>query len=295
MANDLTNKAPAIFVVLGVLGLLASSSFFVVSETDQALVVRLGEVQRQIRDAGLNWKMPLIDNVVYYDKRVLDLSPKVEQVILSDQKRLQVDAFVRWRIQDGLKFRQAVGSEAAAEQRLSSLTTGALRRVLGSVPMTALLSAERTKITQRIKDELSNEAINFGIEIVDARIRRADLPEQNSQAIFERMRSERLREAKDARARGEEVAQVTRAQADREKTVLLSAAMRDAQKTRGEGDKQASEILAKAYSRDPAFFSFYRSLEAYRNTMANKETTLVLSPETSFFHYFDKFDGKSGK
>lgn len=269
-----------------VVAILASASLFTVNETQQALVLQFGEPRRVIKEPGLKIKIPFIQNVVIMDRRVLDLDPPVEQVILADQKRLDVDAFARYRIHDPLRFYQTVSNEVRAENRLNSIVNSALRRVLGSVTLLAVLSEERARVMSDIRGQVNGEAQDLGIEIVDVRIRRADLPEETSQSIFARMRSEREREAAEARAQGQEQSQQIRSRAERERTVLLAEAQRDAQKLRGEGDNQALRIIAEATSSDPQFYTYYRSLEAYRKTMGKGDTTYVLSPDSPFFRFF---------
>ncbi|HEY0837854.1 MAG TPA: protease modulator HflC [Azospirillum sp.] len=279
-------------IAIVVLGVLASSALFTVGQAQQALVVQFGAVKRAIQEPGLKLKIPFIENVVYIDRRVLDLDPPVEQVILSDQKRLDVDAFGRYRIVDPLRFLQAAGTAAVAEAQLNATLNSALRRVLGSVTLLAVLSDERARIMNDIRAEVNGKAQQYGIEIVDVRIRRADLPEETSQAIFARMRSEREREASEARAQGQEQAQQIRSRAERERTVIIAEAQRDAQVLRGEGDNQAIKLIGEATSLDPQFYSFYRSLEAYRKALNKDDTTLVLSPTGDFFRYFG--DGTVG-
>ncbi len=269
-----------------VVAILASASLFTVNETQQALVLQFGEPRRVIKEPGLKIKIPFIQNVVIMDRRVLDLDPPVEQVILADQKRLDVDAFARYRIHNPLRFYQTVTNEVRAENRMNSIVNSALRRVLGSVTLLAVLSEERARVMNDIRAQVNAEAQDLGIEIVDVRIRRADLPEETSQSIFARMRSEREREAAEARAQGQEQSQQIRSRAERERTVLLAEAQRDAQKLRGEGDNQALRIIAEATSSDPQFYTYYRSLEAYRKTMSKGDTTYVLSPDSSFFRFF---------
>ena len=286
------NRSLIIGVVLAVAALiLASASLFTVNETQQALVLQLGAIKKQIREPGLKVKLPFVQNVVILDKRVLDLDPPEEKLILSDQKRLNVDAFARYRIQDPERFYQSLGSEHAAEQRLATVVNSALRRVLGSVTVLDVLSAKRDQIMADLKSQVNQEATRFGIEIVDVRIRRADLPEEASQAIFNRMRSERVREAAEQRARGEEEAQRIRASAERERTVTLAVAQRDAQILRGKGDQDALKIINEATGKDPEFYAFYRSLQAYRETLRPGDTTMVLSPDSDFFRYFERPDG----
>lgn len=264
----------------------ASSALFVVTERQQALVLQFGEPIRVVTSPGLSVKIPFIQNVVLLDRRVLDVDPPVEQVILADQKRLDVDAFARYRIVDPLRFFQTAGNERVADQRLAAIINSALRRVLGNVTLLAVLSSERTRVLNEIHQQVDDEAKNFGIKMVDVRLRRADLPEETSHAIFARMRSEREREAAEARAQGQEQAQQIRARADRERTVLLAEAQRDAQKARGEGDNQAMKLISETMGKDPQFYAFYRTLEAYRNAFKAEDTTYVLSPNSEFFQFF---------
>lgn len=288
-------KLVAAGIVIVVLGIVASSALFTVNETQQALVLQFGEPIRVIREPGLKLKIPLIQNVVIVDRRVLDMDPPVEQVILADQKRLDVDAFARYRIVDPLRFFQSVGSETVVEQRLNSVANSALRRVMGNVTLLAVLSEQRAQIMSDIQTEVNREAQRFGVQIVDVRIRRADLPEQTSQSIFARMRSEREREAAEARAEGQEQAQQIRSRAERERTVILAEAQREAQKLRGEGDNIAIRTIAEATSKDAEFYAFYRSLEAYRNALRGEDTQMVLSPDSEFFRYFGDMAGVRGQ
>ncbi|MBI1206575.1 MAG: protease modulator HflC [Azospirillum sp.] len=278
-------------IAAAVAAVLLSSALFTVNETQQALVLQFGAPRTVHQAPGLKLKLPFVQNVVMIDKRVLDVDPPVEQVILADQKRLDVDAFARYRINDPLKFYQSVGSEAIVEQRLASVVNSALRRVLGNVTLLAVLSQERTKVMEDIKEQVNLESRRFGVEIVDVRIRRADLPEETSQAIFARMRSEREREAAEARAQGQEQSQQIRSRAERERTVIVAEAQRDSQKLRGEGDNQAFQLLSDANGKDPQFYAFYRTLEAYRNALKNDDTTLVMSPTGDFFRYFKDIAG----
>lgn len=279
-------KLAILGILVVILGVVGAGSLFTVSETQQALVLQFGEPKRVIQEPGLKAKVPFIQNVVMLDRRVLDVDPPVEQVILADQKRLEVDAFARYRIADPLKFFQSVGNENNAETRLSSVVNSSLRRVLGNVTLLAVLSEERARVMADLRAQVNQEAQRFGMEIVDVRIRRADLPDATSQAVFERMRSEREREAREARAQGSEQAQQIRSRAERERTVILADAQRDAQVLRGEGDNQAIRILAEAGNKNPEFYQFYRSLEAYRVALRQDNTSLVLSPSSEFFRYF---------
>jgi modulator of FtsH protease HflC len=286
-----TRILAVIGVVLIAAGILVSSSTFIVDQTEQALVLQLGEVRRVVRAPGLWFKRPFVESVVYYDNRVLDFEPPHEEVIVSDQKRLVTDTYTRYRIVDPLKFYQTVGSEAGVRARLSALVTGSLRRVLGSVTLSDILSAKRAFIMAQIRDDVAGEAKNFGIEVVDVRLRRADLPEENSQAIYARMQSERQQQASQYRGEGAEAAQNVRANAERERTVILAEAQRDAQRVRGDGDAQAIKIYADAFGQDKEFFAFYRSLQAYREALTGRDTSFVLTPEGNFFRFFNSTQG----
>ena len=284
----------ALFVVAAVLivaGIFAMSSLFIVDQTEQALLLQFGQPRRVIRTPGLQVKQPFIQNVIIYDKRLLDFEPPPEEVIASDQKRLVVDTYARYRITNPLLFYQTVATEDGVRARLGALVNGSLRQVIGNVTLSALLSPERAKIMLQIRDEVAGQAKPFGVDVVDVRIRRADLPTQNSEAIYARMRSERQQQAAQYRGEGAEAAQTVRANADRERTVILADAQRNAQKLRGEGDAQAIEIYAKAYDQDKDFFAFYRSLQAYRAAFGGSNTSFVLNPSSSFFHYFESPGG----
>jgi len=280
--------AIVILVALGV----AYGSVFTVYQTRQALLVRLGQAVRVVTDPGLNFKVPFIDNVIYIDNRILDLENPAQEVIASDQKRLVVDAFARYRIKDVLKFYQAVGSIERANSQLSILLNSALRRVLGESTLTAVVRDDRSQLMARVRDQLNSEAQDFGIAVVDVRIRRADLPEQNSQAVYQRMQTERQREAAEIRAQGSQRAQEIRARSDRDVTVLLADATSKAEQTRGEGDGERNRIFADAYGRDPEFFSFYRSMQAYEAGLRHNDTRMVLKPDSEFFRYFVDPSGK---
>ncbi len=276
----------AVAAVLVVAGIFAMSSLFIVDQTEQALVLQFGQPLRVIRAPGLQVKKPFIQNVIIYDKRLLDFEPPPEEVIASDQKRLIVDTYARYRITNPLLFYQTVASEVTARARLGALVSGILRQVIGNVTLSALLSPERATIMRQIRDAVAGQAKPFGIDVVDVRIRRADLPPQNSEAIFARMRSERQQQAALYRGEGAQAAKTVRANADRERTVILADAQRDAQKVRGDGDAKAIEIYANAYDQDKDFFVFYRSLQAYRDALTGNNTSFVLNPNSSFFRFF---------
>jgi membrane protease subunit HflC len=277
----------AVVAAVAVIILILASSLFTVQQTQQALVLQLGELKRVIKEPGLKLKIPLIQNVIYMDNRVLDLDPPAEEVIASDQKRLVVDAVARYRITDPLKFFQTVGNENGLQARLSRVVNGSLRNVIGNYTLLDVLSERRAAIMSEIRDQVNGEAANFGIAVIDVRLRRADLPQANSDAIFQRMRSERDREAKQARAEGAEIAQRIRARAERERTVITAEAQKTSQIVRGEGDGTSIKIYADAFGRDPQFFAFYRSMEAYRKALGGDNTTMVLAPDSEFFRYFN--------
>ncbi|MBX9634052.1 MAG: protease modulator HflC [Magnetospirillum sp.] len=273
-------------ILLAVLLMFAGSSLFVVNQAEQALVLRLGAHRATIKEPGLHMKWPFIEDVVRYDLRLLSLEPPAEEIILGDQKRIVVDTFTRYRISDPLMFFKALRNETAARAQLTQIVSSALRQAMGQIMLPTLLSDERTKLMENILKEVGERAAPYGIAVADVRIRRADLPEETSQSIYDRMKSERERQAKELRAQGYEWGQQIRARADRERTVILAEATRQANVLRSQGDTESSRIFNDAYGRDPKFYDFYRSLEAYRKTLADGNTTLVLSPDSDFFRYF---------
>ena len=281
----------AIGIILIVVGLMVSSSTFIVDQTEQALVLQFGRPVRVVEKPGLEFKIPFAQNVVYFDKRLLDVEPPPEEVIASDQKRLVVDTYTRYRILNPLLFFQTVGSEEGVRARLTAMVSSSLRQVIGKVPLSSLLSVQRAEIMHQIRDDVRNAAKPFGIEVVDTRIRRADLPQQNSEAIYARMNSERQQQAALYRAEGAQAAQTVRADADRDVTVILADAQRQAQELRGKGDAAATETYAKAYGQDKEFFAFYRSLQAYRDALSGQDTSFILSPEGNFFRFFNQLPG----
>jgi membrane protease subunit HflC len=285
-----------VLIVLGILVVMPSTSpLFIVDQTEQALVLQFGQPRRVIRDPGLQMKRPFLENVIFYDNRLLDFEPPPEEVIVSDQKRLVVDTYTRYRITDPLLFYQTVSTEPAVRARLNAMVSGSLRRVLGNVTLSALLSHQRSAIMRQIRDEVSTQGKSFGINVIDVRIRRADLPEENSQAIFARMKSEREQQAAQYRGEGAEAAQTVRANAERERTVILAEAQREAQKVRGDGDAESIKIYAAAFGQDKDFFAFYRSMQAYRDALNGRTTSFVLTPDTGFFRFFENLDGTAGK
>ena len=272
--------------------LLAYGSLFSVYQTHQAIVVRLGQPVRVVTDPGWNWKIPLIDTVITIDKRILDLEAPAQEVNPSDQKRLVVDAFARYRIENPLRFYQALGTIANANAQLANLLNSALRRVLGEVTFIHVVRDERASLMSRIRGLLDQEADAFGIQIVDVRIRRADLPEENSQAVYQRMQTERQREAAEFRAQGAQRGQEIRSRADREVTILIADATSKAEQTRGEGDGERNRIFAEAFGRDQDFFAFYRSMQAYEASIRHNDTRMLLRPDTEFFRFFGDPNGK---
>ena len=277
-------------ISIGVAALLIftmMSALFTVNQTQQALVLQFGEPKRIIQDPGLAIKMPFIQDVEYYEKRVLSLIPQdAEEVILADQKRILVDAFARFRISNPLLFYQTVRNEFGARARLESIIDSSVRRVLGSETLASILTGKRNDINNNIRDEVEQSVTSLGIEIIDVRLRRADYPESTSQNIFNRMKSEREREAKEFRATGEEEAQKIRADAEKTRTVIVAEAAREAQENRGRGDSEAIDIYAKSFGQDADFFSFYRSMEAYRKSIGESQTSMVLAPDSEFFKFF---------
>ena len=267
-------------------------SVFIVKEVNQAIVLQFGDPKRIIMNPGINFKIPFIQNVVFLDKRILNLDTPPEEVIASDQKRLIVDAFARFQIIDPLKFYISVGNERVARSRLSTIINSRIRSVLGTQRLQTLLSADRTNQMSLIQDGVNNEAENFGINIVDVRIKRADLPPANSEAIYRRMQTEREREAKEFRAKGAEMAITITSTADKEVTVILAEAEKQSQIMKGEGDGQRNKIFADAFGKDPEFFAFYRAMQAYEKALIGGETSLILSPDSEFFKFFGNIKAK---
>ena len=261
-------------------------SVFIVREVNQAIVLQFGDPKRIISKPGLNFKIPFIQNVVFLDKRILNLDTPPEEVIASDQKRLIVDAFARFQIVDPLKFYISVGNERVARSRLATIINSRIRNVLGKQELQTLLSEDRSKQMSLIQEGVNNEAENFGIKIVDVRIKRADLPQANSNAIFRRMQTEREREAKEFRARGAEMAVTITSTADKDVTVILADAQKKSEIMKGEGDGKRNKIFADAFGQDPEFFAFYRSMQAYERSLIGGETSLILSPDSEFFKFF---------
>ena len=272
--------------ILVLAGFVAYLSFFTVKEINQAIVLQFGDPKRVIATPGLQVKIPFIQNVVFIDRRILSLDPAPEEVIASDQKRLIVDAYARFKIVDPLKFYISVGDERVARSRLATIINSRLRSVLGTQSLATLLSEDRAKQMAIIQEGVNAEAEKFGITIIDVRIKRADLPQANSEAIYKRMQTEREREAKEFRARGAEMAVTITSTADKEVTVLLANAKKLSEIMKGEGDGQRNKIFAEAFGKDPDFFSFYRAMQAYETALIGGDTSLILSPDSDFFKFF---------
>jgi modulator of FtsH protease HflC len=278
--------------LLLVMLIIGYGSMFTVYQTDQAIVVRLGEPIRVVTDPGLHFKWPLVENVISIDKRILDLENPAQEIIASDGERLVVDAFARYRVNDALKFYQSIGAIEGANARLSTLLNSSLRRVLGATRKIEIVRDKRAQLMAEVRTQLGTEARSFGIEVVDVRIRRADLPEQNSQAVYQRMQTERQRLAAEFRAQGSQKSQEIRAKADRDVTVLIAEAQAKGEALRGEGDAERNRIFADAFGRDPDFFAFYRSMQAYEAGLRANDTRMLLRPDSDFFRYFGNPSGK---
>lgn len=297
-------------VIIAAVAFIAYLSVFIVNQTEQALVLRFGDPVRVINAPatpdstpadvgdgapGLYMKLPLIDNVIYFEKRILDLDSPPLEIIASDQKRLVVDAFGRYKIVNPLLFFQSVGTVAGADSRLSSFLNSAVRRVLGEASFIQLVRDERADLMLRITEQVDREARGIGVQLVDVKIRRADLPAENSQAIYQRMQTERQREATEIRAQGEEASRRIRATADRTVTVLVAEANGESERLRGDGDAEVNRIFAAAYGKDPDFFAFYRSMLAYQQGLRGTDTRLVIAPDSEFFRFFnDSLGGPEG-
>ena len=277
-----------LYIFLGLVALgLISSSAYIVYQPEQAIVLQFGEPVRWVKEPGLKFKVPLIQNVVFYDTRLLNLDPPAQEEVLNDKKRLDVDSFTRYQIVDPLKFYQTVKTETQARSKLEEIVNSSLRKVLGRVTLTELLSQQRTQIMADISKTVKKDAEAIGVSVADVRIRRADLPMEVMQAINERMKTERQRDAKEFRAKGQQKAQNIRATADKEAAIIVAEAEKQSQILRGEGDKESVAIWNKIVGQDVDFYEFYRSLEAYRKSLGDNETSLVLSPDSQFFKYFN--------
>lgn len=274
----------AVIVIVGVV--FGSSAFFSVDQREQVLVLQFGDVQRMISEPGLKVKVPFIQDVRRFDKRLLGYDAPAQEIIAADQKRLLVDAFARYRIVDPLKYFQTARNEVGLLSSLGSVINDNLRQVLGKVPLQTVISEDRAQLMQVITSDVQRELMNFGIDVIDVRIKRADLPSANSEAIFRRMQTERQQEAAELRAKGGEEAQKIKALADRDRVVIVAEAERDSDILRGQGEGEMNRIFADAFGRDPEFFAFYRTMQAYEQALGSNDTTMVLSPDSEFFRYF---------
>ncbi len=277
------------YIVSGLVVLLVvtlAGSLYVVNQVEQAIVLQFGEPVRVVQEAGLKMKVPFIQNVVYYDTRLLNLDPPAQEIVLGDKKRLDVDSFTRYQIVDPLRFYQTVRTELQAQSKLEEIVNSSVRNVLGRITLQELLSEKRSQIMADISNAVKNDAAQIGVKVAEVRIRRADLPIEVLQAINDRMKAERERDAKEARAQGQQAALQIRATADKERTIILAEAEKQAQIIKGEGDKTATSIWNEAAGKDPEFYTFYRSMEAYRESIADGNNKLVLSPDSDFFKYF---------
>ena len=282
--------AVALVLVLVVLG----AAVFTVQQTQQALLLRFGEPvagRGLVSEAGLHFKVPFIENVIYFDNRILDLETPKQEVLASDNTRIEVDAFLRYRIVDALRFYQAIGTVERANSQLGFILNSAVRRVLGEANLEQIVRDDRSGLMGKIRDQVNDQSTRLGVNAVDVRIRRADLPRQISEKVFSRMQTERAREAAEFRAQGSEQSQTIRAKADRDVVVLRGEAQRQADQLRGDGDAERNRIFADAYGKDPGFFAFYRSMQAYDTGLKGGDTRLVLSPTSSFFRFFNAPDG----
>jgi membrane protease subunit HflC len=278
----------ALVVVLVAAALVVGSTMYTVGQAEQAIVLKFGEPVRVVRKPGLKFKVPLAEEVRFFDKRVLDLDPPQVQVQLIDKKRINVDAYTRYRITDPLLFYQSVTNETIFQDRFGRIVNAAIKRVIAKVSLSDLLSEQRDDIMQTIQSEVKAAAPGYGIEMLDIRIGRTDLPQEISQNVYNRMRTEREREARELRAEGTELAQKIRARADREKVVIVAEAERQAEILRGEGEGKRNTILGEAYGKDPEFFAFYKSMAEYRKSLGQQGTTMVLSPDSDFFRFFGR-------
>jgi membrane protease subunit HflC len=290
MKSGISGIVALILLVVAVI--VGYSTIFTVTETQQALVVRLGEPVNVINQPGLNFKAPFIDQVITIDKRILDLENPAQEIIAFDQRRLVVDAFARYRIKNPLRFYQSIGTITGANIQMTTLLNASLRRVLGEASFIQIVRDDREALMQKIRTQLDKEADGYGIQVVDVRIRRADLPDANSQAVYQRMQTERQREAAEFRAGGGQKAQEIRSRADREATVIIAEANSSAERIRGEGDGERNRLFAEAYGQDPDFFAFYRSMGAYEQGLKGSDTRFLLKPDSDFFKYFGASSGK---
>jgi membrane protease subunit HflC len=279
-----------LYLIILLSGLLIINLLFIVSQHQQALVFQFGEVVRVIKSPGLKLKVPFIQKIIYFDNRILNITADDKEITAKDQKRIRVNTFAKYKIVEPLKFYKTVRDEAGVRTRLNTIIESSLRQVLGEEPLSALLTSERALIMRKIQQLANTQATDFGVDVIDVRIVRADLPKENSEAIFKRMQTDREKEAKEIRAEGAEEALRIKSRADKDAKILLAEAQKKAQIIRGEGDGISSKIFADAFNRDPEFYNFYRSMQAYQQALNKNDTTFVLSPESKFFKYFDQYN-----
>jgi len=279
--------------IVGIAAILFYAATFVVQQTQSAIVLRFGAVRTVVNQPGLYFKLPApFEQVTYLDNRILDLDLPAQEIIASDQKRLVVDAFTRYRISDPLRFYQAVNNIPRANSQLASIVNGQVRSVLAEATFTSMVRNDRSRLMNRIRDDVNREAGRFGMTVVDVRLRRVDLPQANSQAVFQRMQTERQREAAEARALGGQQAQEIRARAERDSTIIVAEAQRKADEVRGQGEGERNRVFAEGFGKDPEFFAFYRSMQAYEASLKAGETRMLLSPDSSFFRFFNDPQGR---
>jgi modulator of FtsH protease HflC len=283
---------PAIVIGGFVAFVLIYSSTYIVTPSRQAIVVQLGNPVREVKEPGLHFKLPFVQSVIMFEKRIMELRGASGEVITSDRKRIEVEAFARFKISNPLQFYRNLRDQDSARTQLQAKLNSQLKNTIGAQSFTALLSADRLKVMNLIREGLTKESANLGVQVVDVRIRRADLPAQNQEAVFNRMKTEREQEAAETRAKGNEDAQTKRAAADRRITIIRAEANQQAEILRGEGDAAKNKILGDAYSKDANFFAFYRSLKAYEQAMSGNNTTMLLSPDSPFFRYFRQNPGQ---
>ena len=290
----MNRKLAILGIIVAGAGFIAFSALFTVHQTTQAMVLQFGNPVRVIQTPGLNWKVPFVQNVEYYDRRILDLDPPAQEVILKDQKRINVDSFLRYKIIDPLEFRKRAQTDANFRQVFGNRLNSAVRSEVGKVLLGDMLTSARAQVMERITNQLKSQAPEFGVEVVDVRIGRTDLPEATSQSVYNRMRSDRIAQAAQLRAEGEELKLKIEAEADRDRTVIIAEAQRQAEIQKGQGEGQRNKILSDAFGRDPDFFEFYRTMEAYENSLG-VGTTLVLKPDSEFFRYFNQAPPKQAE
>lgn len=278
---------PIIAIIIAIIFL--TNMLFVVEQTEQAVIFQFGQPVKVIKEPGLNVKMPFIQNVLHFDSRLQEINTEDKEVIAYDQKRLIINAFVKYKIVDPVLYYTTVRDENGFNNKFSTILDSSLRQVIGEVPLNSLLSEKRSDVMEKIQDVVAEKAKDFGVEVIDVRITRSDLPEANSVAIYKRMQTDREREAKEIRAEGDETAQKIRANADKEKTFLIADAKKKAEAIMGEGEAEANKIYAKAYSKDPTFFEFYRTMNAYKKSLNNNNTKIILSPNNEFLKGLNSF------